>query len=120
MPIKPCAVLLFFVFQGRDGSAAGVETLCAGNANVFRKPLCYIYANPPESPSELCPCGRCRPEVLPFETAPIKHNIISVPPDDDSDKFIILLLYTSPYIAVGIIFTGRYRCIHLYIIMLLL
>lgn len=74
MPIKPCAVLLFFVFQGRDGSVAEAETLCAGNANVFRKPLYYIYIR--ESAriavaSELCPGGRCRPEVLPFETAPI-------------------------------------------------
>lgn len=42
MPIKPRAVLLFFVFQGRDGSV-GAETLRAGNANVFRKPLYYMY-----------------------------------------------------------------------------
>lgn len=75
MPIKPRAVPLFFVFQGRDGSA-GAETLLAGNANVFRKPLYYIYANPPESPSELCPRGRCHPEVLPFQTASTKHIIL--------------------------------------------
>lgn len=78
MPIKPRAVLLFFVFQGRDG-LVGAETLRAGNTNVFRKPLYYIYVNPPKSPSELCPRGRCRPEVLSFETTSIKqHNISSL------------------------------------------
>lgn len=92
MPIKPSAMLLFFVFQGRDG-LAGAEALCAGN--VFRKPLYYIYVNPSESPSELCPRGRCRPEVLPFGTASIKH-IISVPSDDDLNNFIIFY-YTSPH-----------------------
>lgn len=95
MPIKPRAVPLFFVFQGRDGSA-GSETPRTGNANVFRKPLYCIYVDPPVSPSKLCPRGRCRPEVLSFEMASIKHNIISVPSDDDLNNFIILYVSSLP------------------------
>lgn len=52
--------------------------LHAGNSNVFRKPLYYIYVNSPESPSELSPRGRCRPEVLPFETSSIKYIISDI------------------------------------------
>lgn len=52
--------------------------LHAGNSNVFRKPLYYIYVNSPESPSELCLRGRCRPEVLPFETSSIKYIISDI------------------------------------------